>query len=254
MENKKKFVVVIIVFCLVILYFRLHSKYTEKKSLKPLNTIGTQKDKEVKEENNLTKKPLEQANKNKSQKLVPKEQEVTPKTIAKLEKVEEGDNLSTDDITLNYRYEDDPVFDREAFSGLVKEENADVRNDLFSRKDYDLAVQQMKSGEFDPVSDLVAQFENQIDYSLGIDFPEEARKDIRSIQQEMLIKKGMIAKLRADEEISDEVFHKLSASLFKESLEKASGYLSDVEYEALYQHKKSQIGEIYQELINLPTP
>lgn len=167
-------------------------------------------------------------------------------------KILDFENQKNADIQKKYRYADDPVFNIKEFSGLVNEDNVYARDELFSRKDYELAAKQMTREDYNFEESAVEQFENQIDYSLGIDFPEEKRKNIRSAQREMFVKKKVISKLFSEGKITDETFRRLSGSILTESLDKASNCLTDEEYKALFQHEKSAKDKVYKSLINLP--
>ena len=151
-----------------------------------------------------------------------------------------------------YRHEDDPMFDCEIFSGFVNEDNIDYRDELFSRKDCELIQDQMEENPSEnSINNVVFQFENVIDYALGIDFPEEKRIQIRNTQREMLLKRSIVDDLMEQGAIAEELYFTQLEKFFEESIENIAKITTDEEFEALYQIKKENIYGSFKKLTNL---
>lgn len=148
------------------------------------------------------------------------------------------------------KYEDDSMFDFAMLSGCVDNDNVGFRDEFYSRKDYATVEEQSINPSEDVVNDLVIQFENVIDYSLGIDFPEDRRAGIRSAQKEMLHKKSVLDNLSEQGLITEQDYTAQLSKQYEESLKKVAEATTDQEFESLYGFKKSDIANSFIELIN----
>ncbi len=168
--------------------------------------------------------------------------------------LEDYDKNITNKDNIGYRYKDDDMFDLESLVGHINEYNTGYRDEFFSRKDYELLRDQLETSSGYPATNIVSQFENVIDYSLGIDFSEEKRVKIRNAQHEMLLKRGLIDGIFEQGEMSEELYYAKLKKLSEESLENVARMITDEEFEALYQMKKGDIHGSFSRIINLPLP
>lgn len=155
----------------------------------------------------------------------------------------------TDSIRM-YEYIDDPDFDIALFSGTINDDNKACRGEFYAKKNYELAQEQSKNPSEDGIKEVVEQFENFVDCALGIDFPEAKRKKIRIFQTEMQMRDKDSAKLREDNVIDDIQYFKESTDHYEECLQKIADILTDEEFEALFQLKKSEIQGSFLTLLN----
>lgn len=135
-------------------------------------------------------------------------------------------------------------------SGFVNEYNREYRAEFYACKDYETLSEQLGNLNGNSVKDTVVQFENVIDYALGIDFPESKREEIRAVQKELLYKKSTLDDLSDAGRIAEQDYISQSAWQNEESLRKVAKVLTDEEFEALYGLKKSEIDGSFLKLIS----
>lgn len=148
------------------------------------------------------------------------------------------------------QYDDSSTSEEALLSGFVNEYNKEYRDEFYSCKDFEILSEQLENPNGDPVKDTVAQFENVIDYALGIDFPKSKREEIRAIQRELLYKKSTLDDLSDAGRISEEDYLSQASWQNEESLRKVAKVITDEEFEALYGLKKNEIAGSFFKLIS----
>lgn len=148
-----------------------------------------------------------------------------------------------------YRHSDDLEFDLNLMLGYVNDENVDYRDEIYARLDYEFATNQMEFTNSDPIEDVVEQFENAIDYALGIDFPLDRRNEIKDKQRDMIKKKALLDD--QDDLSRDEYFAKL-AMVYENCLHETAEVLTDEEFYSLFQIVKEQINGCFSKIVNNP--
>lgn len=160
---------------------------------------------------------------------------------------ENSNNSSTGRI---YKYIDDPDFDLVIFSGIVNENNKACRGEFYAKKNYELLQEQSKNPGGDGIKEIIEQFENFVDCSLGVDFSEAKRGKIRFFQTEMQLKDKDLSRLRENGVIDDAQYFEESSKQYEECLYQIAGVLTEEEFEALFQFKKKDIQGSFIELLN----
>lgn len=140
----------------------------------------------------------------------------------------------------------------ERLEGVVTENNRDYRDDLYRKLDYELAEYQASFPNPDPVEDMIEQFDNVIDYALGVDFPEEKRRTIRGVQRSTLKRKALLDEISGD--LERETYINSLNVIFEESLSEMSDYLTDQEFYALFEVRKEETKGAFSRLIESLKP
>lgn len=147
-------------------------------------------------------------------------------------------------------YNDTSTSEEALLSGFVNEYNKEYRDEFYTCKDFEILSEQLANPNGNAVKDTVAQFENVIDYALGIDFPESKREEIRVVQKELLYKKSTLDDLSDAGRITEQDYMAQSSWQNEESLRKVAKIFTDEEFEALYGLKKSEITGSFLKLIS----
>jgi hypothetical protein len=137
------------------------------------------------------------------------------------------------------RHSDSPNFDQKILSGKANADNYKFRDMFYSKFDMQLFEKKRSEGG-DDIEGIVEEFENNLDYSLGIDFPEEKRAFLRAYQREMLQSKKTLDD-RGEFSSNNSGYQEKIASYHEKYLYQVSKILGDEEFEALFQMKKSEI-------------
>lgn len=249
MFKKNNSLIILFVLVLVILFLWLNLSNTKDKPL--TKSIGIERGKDSGIEPKKTETDYQYKEKALPGLSADVRKNEKPREITDYFYVEHEEDRHEDWKT-NYRYKDDPAFDIDQFVGPVNENNITIRNELFSRKNHEVVEQQLTNGDYDPINSTVVQFENMIDYNLGIDFPEEKRAKIRNSQREMLSKRSTLDDLLNQGKITLETHEQKSKEIFGEALQNIAKITTDEEFEILYQIKKEEIPQAYTELITPP--
>lgn len=147
-------------------------------------------------------------------------------------------------------YNDTSTSEEALLSGFVNEYNQEYRAEFYSCKDYETLSEQLANPNGNAVKDTVAQFENVINYALGIDFPENKREEIRAVQRELLYKKSTLDDLSDAGRITEQDYMAQSSWQNEESLRKVAKILTAEEFEALYGLEKSEITGSFLKLLS----
>jgi len=150
-----------------------------------------------------------------------------------------------------YRHQGEQGFDPKMLCGQVDNENGLYRNDFYSKIDMNSLKKQLKSADPDSPVNTADQFQNVIDYALGIDFPEYKRKTIYDAQIEMLYRKDAL-----DEKLkngADNLYIGRVNDYFETYLTKVATVLTDEEFEKLFQISKDEIQGAFVLMVNNAT-
>ena len=143
-----------------------------------------------------------------------------------------------------FRHQDDKEFNLEKLKGpLKKGENLNYREKFYTRKNYELLKKQKEQPSGDKVQDLVSQFENFIDFNLGIDFSKEKRLSILKNNKDLQKELNLLLELLEKGEIDEEYCMSTSNLETEKALEEISYVLTDEEFERLFQFSKQKIYE-----------
>ncbi|MFH1232457.1 MAG: hypothetical protein V1651_01160 [Patescibacteria group bacterium] len=147
-------------------------------------------------------------------------------------------------------YNDTSTSEEALLSGFVNEYNKEYRDEFYACKDFEILSEQLANPNVNAVKDTVVQFENVIDYTLGMDFPENKREEIRAVQRELLYKKSTLDDLSDAGRITEQDYMAQSSWQNEESLRKVAKILTDEDFEALYGIKKSEITGSFLKLLS----
>jgi hypothetical protein len=153
-----------------------------------------------------------------------------------------------------YRHSDDPNFDAGMLKGPVRSDVEKFRNDFYSRKDFELAKKQKENPGKEIAEEIAEQFENRIDFALGIDFPMEKREIIGTSLKKMHFKLEPLRKALEDGNLSKDYYFSIVDSESEKFLGVCSDVLTDQEFEDLFQFKKTEIKGTFRRVLKTSSP
>ena len=149
---------------------------------------------------------------------------------------------------LEYRHSDDPSFDPGMLSGVASGYTSDFRDEFYAPKIQALLKEQMINPTGDDTEELVAQFELVIDYTLGADFSQEKREQIRTGQREAHKRgKALDAKFERGL-ITEDEYEEQESQNHERDLRELAEVLSNEEFETMFGYPKENIEGSYARL------
>ncbi len=153
-----------------------------------------------------------------------------------------------------YRHSEDPSFDPEMLGGVASEYTSDFRDEFYAPKIQAVLNEQMTNPTGDDTEELVAQFEFVIDHTLGIDFSQEKREQIKNRQREAHKRgKALDAKFERGL-ITEEEYEEEESQNHERDLRELAEVLSDEEFETMFGYPKHDIEGAYARLKALSDP
>ncbi|MFA5248191.1 MAG: hypothetical protein WC415_03025 [Patescibacteria group bacterium] len=146
------------------------------------------------------------------------------------------------------KHQNNVNFDAKTLSGLVNNDNCKFRNMFYSELDRQIIEKRRNDNPGDEVENIIEEFENNIDYSLGIDFPENKRILLRNCQKEMLKSKKILDDA-GEPSINIISYREKICDFHDKYLLQVSKILNDEEFEALFQIKKNKTKGVLKNII-----
>ncbi|MDD5528097.1 MAG: hypothetical protein PHO56_03955 [Patescibacteria group bacterium] len=141
-----------------------------------------------------------------------------------------------------YRHGDDPDFSAAMLTGPIRsDEVSKFRGDFYSRNDFELAKKQKENPGKGIAEEIAEQFENRIDFALGVDFPAEKREIIGTSLKKMHLKLEPLRKALENGKLDKDYYLSVAEYESEEFLNACSKVLSEQEFEDLFQFKKIEI-------------
>ena len=153
-----------------------------------------------------------------------------------------------------YRHEDREGFDIGLLGGTLDGANYYYRDDFYAKLDSEIVQRQMSNPDQDRVEAIVEQFETTMDYALGVEYQEEKRAVLRSVQKDAQQKYATLDELLEKGEITKAQYKSREALIFEESLRQSAKELSYEEFEALFEISKEEIDGYYARFMEMLSP